>query len=77
MIHAVVIGENDTANLRINQIEMPDGTFDGPFERSLQYKIKAPGTYKLNNRGEYDGRGCVVWQFYNKGLGRIKYLMFP
>jgi hypothetical protein len=26
---------------------MPDSTFDGPFGKSLDYKIKTPGTYKL------------------------------
>ncbi len=47
MIHAIIIPENDTANLRINQIEMPDSTFDGPFGREIHYKMNIPGVYKL------------------------------
>ena len=46
MLHAI-ISTKQGANLRINQIEMPDSTFDGPFGKSLDYKIKTPGTYKL------------------------------
>ena len=46
MLHAIISTKQE-ANLRINQIEMPDSTFDGPFGKSLDYKIKTPGTYKL------------------------------
>ncbi len=46
MLYAV-ISDKPKANLRINQIEMPDSSFDGPFGKSLTYKIKKPGTYKL------------------------------
>ena len=34
-------------NVRINQLEMPDSTFDGPFGDSLHYEIKMHGTYKI------------------------------
>lgn len=46
MLYAV-ISDKPKANLRINQIEMPDSTLDGPFGKSLSYKIKKPGTYQL------------------------------
>jgi hypothetical protein len=43
-----VIHKNDGKdNIRINQLEMPDGTFDGPFGDSLYYKIKIAGVYKI------------------------------
>lgn len=42
-----VIEKNKNENIRINQIEMPDSTFDGPFGDSLHYKIKMPGMYKI------------------------------
>ena len=68
MIHAIVMGQNDTANLRINQIEMPDSTFDGPFGKDMQYKIKTPGTYKLiigesmMDEGEWSGNFTIkIW----------------
>lgn len=38
---------DSTANIRISQIGMPDGTYDGPFGRSLKYKIKMQGNYKI------------------------------
>ena len=47
LIHATLTGQSDSSNIRIGQIEMPDGTFDGPFGKQLQYAIKSPGQYKL------------------------------
>jgi hypothetical protein len=35
------------ANIRINQIELPDSTFDGPFGRKLHYKILQKGIYNI------------------------------
>lgn len=46
-LFAVIHKENKKANIRINQIEMPDSTFDGPFGDSLHYKIKMNGVYKI------------------------------
>ena len=46
-LFAIVHKANKKANIRINQVEMPDSTFDGPFGDSLQYKLKMPGTYKI------------------------------
>jgi hypothetical protein len=46
-LFAVIHKDNRRANIRINQIEMPDSTFDGPFGDSLHYKLKMPGTYQL------------------------------
>lgn len=44
---ATLSSDDKKANIRISQIEFPDSTFDGPFGRSLDYKIKAPGNYKI------------------------------
>ncbi|MEO8821595.1 MAG: hypothetical protein ABI267_04130 [Ginsengibacter sp.] len=42
------LSSNDKkANIRISQIGFPDSTFDGPFGRNLDYKIKASGNYKI------------------------------
>ncbi len=46
-LYAKLIPEDAQANLRINQVQMPDSSLDGPFGRDLDYKIKTPGTYKL------------------------------
>lgn len=47
MMHAMLVVKSDSANIRINQIEMPDGKFDGPFGREMRYEIKIPGVYKI------------------------------
>ena len=36
-----------TANIRFNQINLPNGTSDGPFGKTLDYTLKGPGLYKL------------------------------
>lgn len=46
-LFAILSSDDKKANIRINQIELPDSTFDGPFGRSLEYKIKTSGNYKL------------------------------
>ena len=46
-LFAVIHKADKKANIRINQIEMPDSTFDGPFGDSLHYKLKMPGAYKI------------------------------
>jgi len=46
-LFAVIHKDNRKANIRINQVEMPDSTFDGPFGDSLHYTLKMPGTYKI------------------------------
>lgn len=47
-LFAVVHKENKKNNICINQIEMPDSTFDRPFGDSLYYKIKmGGGLYKI------------------------------
>ncbi|MDQ6904059.1 MAG: hypothetical protein M3139_13740 [Bacteroidota bacterium] len=46
-LFATLHKKNKRFNVRINQIEMPDSTFDGPFGDSLHYKIKMPGIYKI------------------------------
>ena len=44
---ATLFSNDKNANLRITQIGFPDSTFDGPFGKSLQTKIKMPGDYKI------------------------------
>jgi len=38
---------NNTGNLRINQLLMPDGTSDGPFGKEINENLIAPGTYQV------------------------------
>ena len=37
-----------SANIRFNQINLPNGNSDGPFGRTIDYDLKGPGLYKLN-----------------------------
>ncbi|MEO6638599.1 MAG: hypothetical protein ABIN25_09990, partial [Ginsengibacter sp.] len=49
-ITAQIIPEDDTANIRFNQIYIPlgkTGKYDGPFSRSITYPITVKGDYKL------------------------------
>lgn len=43
------LSSSDTlANIRFNQITLPDGTMDGPFGRDLEYPISRDGIYMLS-----------------------------
>ena len=44
---AEIMPEDSVANIRINQIFMPDGKADGPFGRRMNMKIKQHGDYKI------------------------------
>ncbi|MGH2566234.1 MAG: hypothetical protein ACRDE8_16020 [Ginsengibacter sp.] len=47
---AVVIPDERSANIRINQVYIPvgrHGKYDGPFSRKLSYPITVKGNYKL------------------------------
>lgn len=46
-LYALIQTEDSTANIRINQIFMPDNKADGPFGKELKYAIKQEGIYKL------------------------------
>jgi hypothetical protein len=46
-IFASLSSNDKNANIRINQIGLPDSTFDGPFGKDFHYKIKMPGIYQL------------------------------
>lgn len=46
-LFAVIHKKDGKDNIRISQVEMPDGAFDGPFSDSLYYKIKIAGVYKI------------------------------
>jgi hypothetical protein len=37
----------DTANVRISQLFMPDGSADGPFGQELAYRFKDVGQYHI------------------------------
>lgn len=44
---ATLVPEKQPANIRFNQVFMPDGSSDGPFGQTLEYELKQKGTYKL------------------------------
>lgn len=44
---ASITTEDSLANIRINQIFMPDGKADGPFGKTLERAIHQQGMYKL------------------------------
>ena len=45
---SVTISTNDkNRNLRINQIILPDNSSDGPFSKTMKYKISKKGIYKI------------------------------
>lgn len=46
-LFATLSSNDKNANIRISQIGFPDSTFDGPFGRNLDYKIKVPGNFKI------------------------------
>ncbi len=63
-ITAQIIPDDDTANIRFNQIYIPvgkTGNFDGPFSRNISYPITVKGDYKLvigeNLMAEGDWKG--------------------
>ena len=46
-LFASLTSPDKKANIRVSQLEFPDSTFDGPFGRTLDYKIKDTGNYKI------------------------------
>ena len=61
-ISAAVTPANENMNIRINQIKLPDGSFDGPFGRDLtDYKINEDGEVWLiigkSNMASGDAKG--------------------
>jgi len=46
-LYANLASKDSKANIRISQIGFPDSTFDGPFGRKINYKIKDTGEYKI------------------------------
>ena len=63
-ITAEIIPDDDTANIRINQVYIPvgkTGKYDGPFSRKITYPITVKGDYKLivgeNLMAESDWKG--------------------
>ena len=42
-ISGEVTPENAEMNIRFNQIKLPDGSFDGPFGRQINYAVKGGG----------------------------------
>lgn len=63
-ITAEIVPDDDTANIRFNQIYIPvgkTGKYDGPFSRKISYPITVKGNYKLivgeNLMAEADWQG--------------------
>lgn len=48
ILHAAITGVQDTANIRFNQIIMPNGAADGPFGRTMEYTLTRKGEYELS-----------------------------
>lgn len=46
-INAAIIPENEMMNVRFNQIKKSDGSFDGPFARTLSQENLSPGEISL------------------------------
>ena len=46
-LYANLASKDNKANIRISQLGFPDSTFDGPFGRKINYKIKDTGEYKI------------------------------
>ena len=44
---AIILPEDSTANIRINQIFTPSGKADGPFGKELKRSLHEQGTYKI------------------------------
>ena len=47
ILYANLASKDNRANIRISQLGFPDSTFDGPFGRNINYKIKDTGEYKI------------------------------
>lgn len=48
LLHAVISGVSETANLRFNSITMPDGASAGPFGRDIDCELVQRGVYGLS-----------------------------
>lgn len=46
-LYGKILDVSDTANIRISQIIMPDGSGDGPFGREIEYDLPMRGAYRL------------------------------
>jgi len=61
---AVLHAPGEGRNLRFNQIQLPDGTLDGPFGHELHYAAKQNGDYTLilgkDNMADGSVKGPVV-----------------
>lgn len=53
-------------NVRINQIRMPDNTFDGPFGQTINYETKQRGEYWLIISKDLMASGDPTGQFFIK-----------
>ena len=72
-ITAEIIPDDDTANIRFNQIYIPvgkTGKYEGPFSRKISYPITAKGNYKLiigeNLMAEGDWKGNFTCNVFIK-----------
>jgi len=47
VLKGIITTQDSTANIRFNQIIMPNGEMDGPFGREIEYKLAGDGQYYL------------------------------
>lgn len=47
LLYGKILDVSDTANIRISQIVLPDGSGDGPFGRTVEYDLPMRGAYHL------------------------------
>lgn len=46
-VHVELKSDDTTANIRLSQIVMPDGSADGPWGREMDYDLPSGGFYRL------------------------------
>lgn len=46
-LKGLITPKDSMANIRFNQIIMPNGDMDGPFGRDIEYKLTGDGQYRL------------------------------
>lgn len=62
-LKAVLHTQDAAANIRFNQIFMPDGSADGPFGKELTYPLKQRGVYELKVGEDLMAEGPYKGQF--------------
>ncbi|WP_300672327.1 hypothetical protein [Soonwooa sp.] len=63
-LKAFIKPEQADMNIRINQIRIPDNTFDGPFSQTIEYKTPQKGEYWLVISKNNMASGNPLGKFY-------------